>query len=61
MGDIGDHFNDLREARRQRRAEKGKPCLRCPEVQPKRIPTILLPGQRCKVCGFRDPRQRGDG
>ena len=29
---------------------------RLEEIQPKRIPTRLLPGQKCKVCGYKDPR-----
>lgn len=57
-GDMGEHFNDLREHRRKLRAEHGVNCPKCREKQPKRIPTILLPGQRCKVDGYRDPRPR---
>jgi len=60
MGDTGDEFRAYREWRKQRRAKLGIDCPGCPRVQPKRIPTILLPGQRCKVCGYRDPRQRKD-
>lgn len=58
MGDMGDHYNDLREDRRERRAKYGVPCPQCNVKQPKRQPTILLPGQRCKVDGYRDPRPR---
>lgn len=36
----------------------GVNCPGCPKIQPKRIPTILLPGQRCKVCGYVDTRPR---
>ncbi|HEY9544733.1 MAG TPA: hypothetical protein VIR56_01930 [Solimonas sp.] len=58
MGDVGDTFRALREERKDRRAKLGVSCPGCPKVQPKRTPTILLPGQRCKVCGYRDPRSR---
>jgi hypothetical protein len=58
MGDMGDLYNDLREDRRQRRAELGVNCPNCRIKQPKRTPSILLPGQRCKVDGYRDLRPR---
>jgi hypothetical protein len=58
MGDMADIFNDMKERRRKRRAELGVNCPRCNQVQPKRIPSILLPGQRCKVDGYVDPRPR---
>jgi hypothetical protein len=59
-GDMGEFWNDVKQARKERRAALGVDCPGCPKVQPKRIPTVLLPGQRCKVCGYRDPRQRND-
>lgn len=55
MGDMGDTFRAMREARKERRRALGVNCLGCQKVQPKRIPTVLLPGQRCKVCGYRRP------
>jgi hypothetical protein len=55
-GDMGDFYNALREDRRKRRELLGVSCPGCPVKEPKRIPTILLPGQRCRVCGHRDPR-----
>jgi hypothetical protein len=58
MGDVGDLFNAMRDDRRERRAKHGISCPKCPTIQPKRIPSILLPQQRCKVCGYRDPRPR---
>lgn len=30
----------------------------CPECPANRYPTKLLPGQRCKVDGYKDPRPR---
>lgn len=58
MGDEGDFWRDVKEARRREREEFGVDCPGCPIIQPKRIPTRLMPGQRCKVCGHRDPRPR---
>lgn len=56
MGDMGEYFNDLRESRKERRRTHGVDCPRCKEVRPKAHPSILLPGQRCKVDGYKDPR-----
>ncbi len=58
MSDYGDLCRELRENKRKRRAELGVPCPQCNVLQPKRTPSILLPGQRCKVDGYRDPRGR---
>jgi rRNA maturation endonuclease Nob1 len=58
MGDVGDDFRAHKEHVRALKAEHGVDCPGCRKVQPKRIPTRLLPGQRCKVCGHRDPRPR---
>ncbi len=58
MGDIGDYFNEIREERKRRRALFGVACPKCREVRPKAHPSILLPSQRCKVDGYRDPRPR---
>ncbi len=55
-GDMGDYFNDLRDSRRERRERLGVECPRCKDVRPKAHPSILLPSQRCKVDGYRDPR-----
>lgn len=60
MGDMGDFWNDVKEERKKRRLLLGVNCPQCNIKQPKRIPTILLPQQRCKVCGYRDPRKRED-
>jgi hypothetical protein len=58
MGDMGDHFNDWRAHNKELRSRLGVECPQCRVKQPKRTPTILLPGQRCKVDGYRDPRPR---
>lgn len=58
MGDVGDVFNAMRAQRKELRRLHGVECPECHRLQPKRNATILLPGQRCKVDGYRDPRPR---
>lgn len=58
MGDMGDLYNAMRDERRALRNKFGVNCPMCNVMQPKRDPTILLPSQRCKVDGYRDPRPR---
>jgi hypothetical protein len=60
MGDMGDFYRDVKDARRELRDRLGVDCPMCNVKQPKRTPTILLPGQRCKVDGYRDPRKPKD-
>lgn len=57
---MGGFYNDVREARRDLRDRLGVDCPNCRLKQPKRTPSILLPGQRCKVDGYCDPRPRQD-
>lgn len=56
MGDMGDFWRDVKAARQEERREHGIDCPRCIEKTPKRNPSILLPGQRCRVDGYRRPR-----
>ena len=56
--DYGDMCRDIREARRDARANYGMPCPECVRLLPKANPSILLPEQRCKIHGYRDPRKR---
>jgi hypothetical protein len=58
MGDVGDAFNALRDYRKQLRAAFGIECPQCKRLRPKTNASILLPQQRCKVDGYRDPRPR---
>ena len=57
MSDAIDDFKALKEARRQERRQHGVECPRCKQVRPKAHPSILLPGQRCRVDGYIDPRK----
>ncbi len=58
MSDYGDMCRDIRSARRETRDKHGVPCPECQRLLPKANPTILLPQQRCKIHGYRDPRPR---
>lgn len=64
MGDVGELFSALRDERKALRNKYGVECPQCrmcPQcriVRPKAHPSILLPQQRCKVDGYRDPRSR---
>lgn len=60
MGDVGEYWNDHREHLRDLRDRLGVECPQCKVKRPKTNASILLPGQRCKVDGYRDPRQRED-
>lgn len=54
--DYGDLCRELKEERRELRAKHGVPCPKCVELLPRAHPSILLPKQRCKIHGYRDPR-----
>lgn len=58
MGDMIDMFRDRKELRKLIRARFGVPCPKCQVEQPRREPTILVPGDRCMVHRpmYRDPR-----
>jgi hypothetical protein len=58
MSDYGDMCRDLKNAKQKVRAEFGQDCPMCRQLLPKACPSILLPGQRCKIHGYRDPRKR---
>lgn len=60
MGDMGEIFNAMKDHKRELRARLGVNCPKCAIARPKAHPSILLPGQRCKVDGYRDPRKRED-
>ncbi len=58
MSDYGDMCRELRDSKRETRMKFGVDCPKCREKRPKACPSILLPQQRCKVDGYRDPRPR---
>ena len=58
MSDYGDLCRDLRDAKRETRAKHGVPCPDCVQKLPRANPSILLPQQRCRIHGYRDPCPR---
>ncbi len=56
MSDMIDMFRELKAYRKMERERLGVNCPKCAEVRPKAHPSKLMPGQRCKVDGYRDPR-----
>lgn len=58
MSDAIDDFRALKTYRQLVRDRFGVPCPRCQQEQPRRQPTILIPGDRCRVHrpAYRDPR-----
>jgi len=61
MGDEGEFWNDVRQAKREERARLGVACPECLSKLPKASPSILLPGQRRRIHGYRDPRANSKG
>lgn len=56
MSDTIDDYRALNEHNKRVRAKFGIPCPECQRLLPKAHPSILLPGQRCKIHKYRDPR-----
>jgi hypothetical protein len=62
--DVSEWVEDMRalkEHRKEERRRLGVPCPQCAIARPKAHASILLPCQRCRVDGYRDPRPREDG
>jgi hypothetical protein len=49
-------YRAMDEHRKERRRLYGRPCPVCVEKLPRACPTILLPGQRCRIHNHRDTR-----
>lgn len=58
MSELGETFKDWKAYNRAIRQTFGIYCPQCKIQRPKTNPSTLLPGQKCKVDGYRDPRQR---
>ena len=56
MGDMGDLFGALKDHRKKLRTKYGVECPECKIKRPKTNASILLPKQKCKVDGYKDPR-----
>lgn len=56
MSDSIDAYKDLADHKKALKRKYGVNCPQCAIHRPRAHPTILLPQQRCKVDGYRDPR-----
>lgn len=56
--ETGDMWRSWKDGQRNLRRVHGVNCPDCTKGRPKAHPSILLPGQRCKVDGYRDTRPR---
>ena len=56
MSDTIDYYKAKIAHEKALRAKYGVLCPECKVKRPKAHPTILLPQQRCRVDGYRDPR-----
>lgn len=59
MGDMGDDFRAWREERKAHRDRHAMDCEGCITNHPKRNPSKLYPGQKCRWCGWRRPGELG--
>jgi len=58
MSEYAELCRDMRDHKREMKAKFGVLCEGCKIARPKAHPTIMLPQQRCKVCGNKDNRPR---
>ena len=56
MSDTIDDYKAIKNHTKALRTKYGVLCPQCKIVRPKAHPTILMPQQRCRVDGYRDPR-----
>lgn len=57
MSDVAEMYQGMRDHKKRLRAKYGEPCPECVRLLPRASPTILLPQQRCRIHGYRDPRE----
>jgi hypothetical protein len=58
VSEMGEMFSGMRQHTKELRAKFGVPCPVCVTKLPRACPSILLPAQRCRIHGYRDPRPR---
>lgn len=58
MSEEGDLWRDYKRHKREQRDKFGVNCPRCQIHRPLAHPSILMPGQKCRVDGYVDPRER---
>ena len=57
MGDMGEVFREMKDYKRNLKKAYGVECPDCKKKYPKGHPTIMLPQQKCNVCGYIDRRE----
>jgi len=55
MSEMGEYWRDVKKHYSDLKEKEGMNCPGCNIKEPKRIPTVLLFGQKCKVCGYTRP------
>lgn len=58
MSEYAELCRDMRDHKREMKDKFGVLCEGCKIKRPKAHPTIMLPQQKCKVCGHKDNRPR---
>lgn len=56
MSETAELYRAMGDHKKRLRAKYGVNCPQCAINRPKAHPSILLPQQRCRVDGYRDPR-----
>lgn len=53
---MSETYQAMKDHKKALRTKYGVNCPQCAIKRPKAHPSILLPQQRCRVDGYRDPR-----
>lgn len=56
MSETVEFYRAMDDHKKRLRNKYGVNCPECAKKRPKAHPSILLPQQRCRVDGYRDPR-----
>lgn len=56
MSEVAEIYQGMKDHKKHLRAKYGVNCPECVRLLPRANPTILLPGQRCKIHKYTDPR-----
>jgi hypothetical protein len=56
MGEAIENYQAMGQHRKDLRKKFGVYCPQCAIARPKAHPSILMPQQKCRVDGYRDPR-----
>lgn len=56
MSEVAEIYQGMKDHKKRLRAKYGVNCPECVRLLPRANPTILLPGQRCKIHKYTDPR-----